>query len=371
MKETIHDSPGQLPPLAPRLPLVGSLPWLIGDGFGFLLRARERCGDVFRVDLGAAEIVLVCHPDHAQHVLCCDHAKFTRGGPIFAAIREFLGESLFYTEGPLWRQQRRTMNPLFMQQALVAWTEPMASAAHDALGTWETAATTGDPLDITKASTFVAANVLLKSVFGGYLTTAEADRAEDNLGVITTYMGLGAVTERLPKPLVAPWRWRFHGAIASLDELLGRVLDRKGDASRSGPTVIDVLRGLMDPETGLPISPTDLRNTAMNFFAGGFETASKTLAWTLQLLSRHPTSAKRLQREVDVALRGRLPRHEDLLRLPYARMVICEALRLYPTVYQVYRISAQDGEIGGFPVRRGTLVAVLSAAIHRDRKSVV
>jgi cytochrome P450 len=74
------------------------------------------------------------------------------------------------------------------------------------------------------------------------------------------------------------------------------------------------------------------------------------------LLSRHPASYARLQREVTDTMRGRAPTVADLPSLPYTLQVFKEALRLYPPAHTVVRLTTRDTEIGGQRVPKGALV---------------
>src|SRR5678815_5563955 len=60
-------------------------------------------------------------------------------------------------------------------------------------------------------------------------------------------------------------------------------------------------------------------------------------------------------RQLRNILGTRLPRAEDVPKLPYTRMLIQEVLRLYPPVWAIPRQVVADCEIGGYRV----------AAVHR------
>jgi len=65
-------------------------------------------------------------------------------------------------------------------------------------------------------------------------------------------------------------------------------------------------------------------------------------------------------------LAGRAPALADLASLPDTGMVVREALRLYPPAPAVPREAASDVAIGGYDVRKGSIVTVNIYAIHRD-----
>ena len=92
-----------------------------------------------------------------------------------------------------------------------------------------------------------------------------------------------------------------------------------------------------DPDTGEGMSRRQLRDEVMTFLLAGHETTAVALAWTWSLLARHPQIAEQAREETLAVLGDRTPTLDDLPRLPLARMVVEEAMRLYPPVWGIAR----------------------------------
>ncbi|HEV7626408.1 MAG TPA: cytochrome P450, partial [Streptomyces sp.] len=75
---------------------------------------------------------------------------------------------------------------------------------------------------------------------------------------------------------------------------------------------------------------------------------------------------KRVHAEIDEAIGHRAPAYEDLGALPYTRNVITEAMRLYPPSWMAMRVAVEDVELGGLPVRSGSMVLYSAYAMHRN-----
>ena len=58
------------------------------------------------------------------------------------------------------------------------------------------------------------------------------------------------------------------------------------------------LREARDPETGDPISETEIRDQALIFLMAGHETTAGALTFTLHLLGRHPEIQDRVADEI-------------------------------------------------------------------------
>jgi cytochrome P450 len=62
---------------------------------------------------------------------------------------------------------------------------------------------------------------------------------------------------------------------------------------------------------------------------------------------------------------GTRPTAADLPRLPYARMVLEETLRLYPSVWMITRRAVADDEVGGYGVPAGSDILISVYTLHR------
>jgi cytochrome P450 len=88
----------------------------------------------------------------------------------------------------------------------------------------------------------------------------------------------------------------------------------------------------------------------MTLLFAGHETTALALTWTWYLLACHAEVATRLRRDVTAVLAGRTPTIADLPRLGYARMVLEEAMRLYPPVWMIARTARADDVIGSYSI---------------------
>src|SRR5262249_14339117 len=75
----------------------------------------------------------------------------------------------------------------------------------------------------------------------------------------------------------------------------------------------------------------------------------------------------RLTAEVDEVLGGRPARFTDVARMPYAQAVIKESLRLYPPTWTLLaREAAEEVELGGFRIPKGTWMFLIPWVTQRD-----
>ncbi|PTL82035.1 cytochrome P450 [Vitiosangium sp. GDMCC 1.1324] len=353
-----------LPPKVSGLPLAGALPGLLKDPFDFLVTAQRRHGDVFTVDLGFSDAVILCHPRHAQHVLVDHMRNYAKKGAIWESFRTFMGNGLPASEGALWKQQRRLIQPAFHHQRLVALTRTMVEAVDESLERWwAPAARTGEPFDIAQAFSHMALNVLVRTIFGGELGAGEAERVGQAAVDIMNYVLLGMVTKSLPEWVPFPGRARYRESLRYLDESTDRVIKR-GQQGAGEDNLLSLLLHAVDEETGERMSPAQLRDEVAALFVAGHETTAVGLAWAFHLLTRHPEHAQRLWTEVEGVLGQRVPGFADLRQLTHTRNVLQEALRLYSPAFWVPRESVEEDEIDGYRIPGGKTVAVFMHLFH-------
>ena len=120
-----------------------------------------------------------------------------------------------------------------------------------------------------------------------------------------------------------------------------------------------------DEETGEGMTNQQVRDEVLTLLLAGHETTANALCWTFLLLAQHPHIEATLQQEYQRVLNGRPPLIEDLPQLPLTRMVIEEAMRLYPPAWAFGRHALQEDEIGGYAVPKGAYVLLFPYVTHR------
>lgn len=358
-------------PLAPGVRQLLPLPYghmarSLRDPLAFMSDGRRRFGDVFRHQLGPFAFNLVSHPDGVRHVLQDNYKNYPRSW-LYRFTRVVAGDGLVATEGDVWRRQRRMVQPAFNPQRVAALARPMTDAAAAMLDRWDRArhAETGTPFDV--AAEMIA---LTLRIVGATLLGVELGGATDRIGpaVATALAYLDHRIRRLVSPplwLPTPRNRRFRDAMRTLD---GVVYDIIATRRRTGEDAGDLLAMLLqvrDEETGQGMTDRELRDQVTTFIGAGHETTAVLLAWVWYLLSQHPDAERRVREEVGHVLAGRVPTFDDLPALRVTRMVIQEALRLYPPVYALARDVAADDEIGGYRIPRGSIVVLSQYITHR------
>jgi cytochrome P450 len=201
---------------------------------------------------------------------------------------------------------------------------------------------------------------LLGSDLGPFTSTIDQAWTIINQHIGESFWSLG-FTDKWPTPKYR----RFQAARAVLRGAVDHVIAERRRSGSDGADLLSMLMSARDEETGEAMTDEQLRVEVTTFLLAGQETTSLALTWTWYLLSQHPRAQRRLEEEIDVVLNGRPPEYSDLVNLPYMRMVIDEAMRLYPPAWGFSRQALADDQLGGFRLPRGWLAFVIPYVLHR------
>ena len=358
------------PPRAPGWPLVGALPQLARRHLDFLLEMRARYGDIFTVRFGSADVTILAHPRHAEHVLRDRAENYQDKGGMYgfrAGHYPLMSTGLATVDGKSesWRRQRRVVQPALHPQHMDAFTAVMVEAIDGHLAGWQKPGR-AQPVDLEPEITHMTMDVIGKSMFGTAIARDEADRIAAAVRQTFNYAWQGALALSLPGWMPMPGRRRYERAIADVHEAVAAIVERSLNQGESAQHLVAALwqasRATEDEATARAYVHTE----ALTMLITGYESTAAAVSWAFHLLSQNPVIHQRLLAEVDTVLAGRQPVYADLAQLSYARMVIRETLRLYAPSHWIQRQAKEPDEIDGFTIPAGAIVAPMIHLIHHN-----
>jgi cytochrome P450 len=339
------------------------LPAIRRDPIGVFMRGALRFGDVVYFRIGPRRGYLLTNPEDVRHVLQ-DNARNYHKSPLYDKLRLFLGNGLLTSEDDLWLRQRRIAQPAFHRQRMTALAGVMAEAARDAAARWQPFASAGQPVDVDEEMMRLTRTVVVRALLGAdlgpFTSTIDQAWAIVNQHVGESFWSLG-VADGWPTRK----NRRFQAARAVLRGAVDHVITERRRSPSDSADLLSMLMSARDEETGEAMTDEQLRVEVTTFLLAGQETTSLALTWTWYLLSQNARARQRLEDELDVVLDGRPPEYPDLANLPYLRMVIDEAMRLYPPAWGFSRQALADDRLGGFQLPRGWLAFVIPYVLHR------
>jgi len=337
------------------------------DPLAFLTSiARAYPGEVVRFRQGPRTVYLVKHPDLVKEILVTRQHEFTKSRALQWA-KLFLGEGLLTSEGEFHTRQRRLAQPAFHRQRIAGYAAEMVGLALEARERWRAGETVLLDAEMTRLTLAIAARTL----FGLDVTASAAAEVGRDVGTLTALfprfaLPLFGVIQKLPLPSNA----RFDRAVARLDALVyGLIAQRRAEGAEAAGRgdLLSMLLGAQDEEgEGGGMTDRQLRDEVMTLLLAGHETTSNALVWTFYLLSQNPEADARWRQELVSVLAGRAPTADDLPALVQTEKVLAESMRLFPPAWGIGRRAAHDLVLGGYAVRKGTVLALPPYVIHRD-----
>ncbi|XP_003967495.2 cholesterol side-chain cleavage enzyme, mitochondrial [Takifugu rubripes] len=161
---------------------------------------------------------------------------------------------------------------------------------------------------------------------------------------------------------VEAWDGIFNQADRCIQNIYRRLRQETGPSKKYPGVLASLL--LRDK-----LSIEDIKASITELMAGGVDTTSITLLWTLYELARHPNLQEELRAEVAAA---RAESQGDMLemlkRIPLVKGALKETLRLHPVAVSLQRYIAEDIIIQNYHIPAGTLVQLGLYAMGRDPK---
>ncbi|MFQ5846347.1 MAG: cytochrome P450 [Candidatus Methylomirabilales bacterium] len=345
-------------------PLLGVLPQAWKNPLEFFLGAARQYGDVVSLRLGFHRVYLLNHPDHVKYVLQ-DHYRNYRKPTRVEKVKVLFGEGVTVSEGDLWRRQRHLMEPAFSPQRIAALARVMTDATATMLERWRAVAARGEALDIAAEMMRLTQGIAVKTLFSTDVE-GEVDAVRRALTIALEYVNDRAwafcdLGEHMPTPR----NRQFRHALRTLDRIAYRMIAARRKSAHETGDLLSMLLSARDAETGEGLSDAEVRDQVMTLFIAGHEPTANALAWTWHLLTMYPHMQRRLHGKLAAVLGGGAPAFHDLAHLPYVRMVIEEAMRLYPPTWLTARSPIEDDEIGGYHIPADSVVLLSPYVMHR------
>jgi cytochrome P450 family 135 len=308
----------------------------------FMESCRRRFGDQFSVRFPGFErpMVLLSDPE-AIRALYTAHEHGLPVGRTITLLPVLGPNSVLLLEGPEHLARRKLMLPPFHGERMRSYESTMREATEREIDRWPE----GRPFALHPHMQAITLEVILRAVFG-VTDRARSELLRERLPTLLQETSAPVLQLRLllasrlgrGDPMA-----RLREITASIDELLfAEIAERRADPELADREDILSLLVAARFEDGGAMSDQELRDQLVTLLLAGHETTATGLAWTFDLLLRHPAVLARLVAEVDAGEGA------------YLRAVAWEALRLRPVVPLAGRRLASELQVGGLSLPAGT-----------------
>ncbi|MBM7115148.1 cytochrome P450 [Archangium primigenium] len=339
-----------IPILPGALPLVGHVPFNLGDSLAFMREGAAQVGPLFWMRSLGSQMQLVCMGEPGFELL---KNRVTTSEFIREQAPDFIGDALLSRDGPSHRGLRSAMSGPFTPRGLTA---SGAAALSAEVIEASLARLPSGPFSLLGESQRLALDIIFR-IMG-------IDRSElDAFNQHYRDFVLGAFPVKITVPY-GPY-WRSLRGRKWLDARFSQLIAAARGRSDMQGTLAALLAAR--DEEGRELTEADLIQNLRLVALAGHETSASVMAWAGIVLAQRPDLWRQLLEESQAP--SALPQSpEELKRHPFAEALFREVLRLYPPLSATGRLLTEDVTLHGLPVPKGTMVTVPLGTYGYDPK---
>ncbi|MFD2700321.1 bifunctional cytochrome P450/NADPH--P450 reductase [Paenibacillus shunpengii] len=352
---------------------LGNLPLLdVHAPVQSLVKIAYEQGPIFQIQYPGRNEIYISGHEYVKDA--CDEKRFDKR--IWAPLRNvrpFAGDGLFTsaTDEPNWKKAHNILLSSFSQRAMQGYHSKMLDIAVQLIQKWARLnpdETVDIPADMTRLTLDTIGLCGFDYRFNSFYREDYHPFIDRMVRALDEGMSqlhrLG-----IQDLFMVQKKKQFNEDIQGMFELVDDLIrERKAHGGNAGDLLSHMLEGT-DPETGESLDLENIRYQMITFLIAGHETTSGLLCFAIYYLLKHPDKLKKAREEVDRIFKDSLPTYNQVRDLKYIRMVLNEALRLWPTAPAFSLYAKEDTEIGGkYPLKKGDSVTVLIPKLHRDER---
>ena len=321
----------------------------------------RKFGDIAQFPVPRPPSYLVNSPTGVRHVLVDAARSYDKSTIQYRSLSLVTGEGLLTSDGSVWRDQRKVLQPAFHHTALAGIGSHVTEATQRVVRDWEHL----PPDSVVDVDAFMmnaALEVVAASLMSTDLTGRSSEIAAATLDALDVVVARARVPVTPPAWIPTPANRVLQRSVRRLDSAVSAMVQARGDDP--GEDLLGLLLA-MRYEDGSRLSVAQIRDQLVTFIVAGHETVASALGWVWGLLALHPQAADRVAAEADAIAPERPIDFADYPQLTFTKAVIDETLRLYPPAWLITRRSMTDHVIDGTHIPAGALVIMSPWLLHR------
>jgi cytochrome P450 len=292
---------------------------------------------------------------------------FPKSQRVSEGLKPLLGESVFLTNGEVWKRQRRIIDPAFEGGRLRDTFPAMWAASEAAVARLD--GRVGQVVEIEEETSHAAADVIFRTLFSIPIEHEVAGKVFDEFRTYQRSAPIVNLGAFLPLPRWFPrfFRKDTKRTAASIRGLITQLTEERMQAIQAGEAPDDLATKIMttvDPETGKSFDTNEMVDQVAIFFLAGHETSASALAWTLYLCALFPEWQEKVAEEAAKLSED----FSAVSKLKISRDVFREALRLYPPVPMMVRETTCPEHFRDRDIDVGSQVVISPWHLHRQER---
>lgn len=327
----------------------------------FFSRHARNYKELFKFKIFSKSYIVLNHPDAVRHVLTNNVKNYSRKKS-YAFLQELLGMGLLTSEGDGWRTRRRLAQPNFGREKIAALMQQMDASiiAYSKIHFQK-----NEILSLEDELNHLTLSILTQSILYSD-NNANFEKVKSDLQDALEYLTSQRfnVFKFLTK-LPSARKTKGKAAIARLKAMVAEIIHARRQSATTHNDLLEMLMNTTDEDTKEKLDDKALADEVMTMFVAGHETTASSLLWTIYLLEQNTAVRDKMLQEMLLNYDGGEIDMNKLSNLPYMRMVILEAMRLYPPVWSFGRKAIEQDQILAYSIPKGSSVNIPVYCIHR------
>ncbi|EAH6142127.1 cytochrome P450 [Campylobacter jejuni] len=298
--------------------------------------------------------------------------EFPKSAFLHELLSPLLGESIFTTNGEVWKKQRELLRPSFEMTRINKVFNLMSEAVADMMDRFSKYPNHA-VIEVDEAMTFITADVIFRTIMSSKL---DEEKGKKILNAFVTFQEQSVHTAmrrmfRFPKWLSYVLGDRKRAKAGDvIRQVLSDIIKPRYDMADNAEFE-DILGSLLlvaDADTNKRFSFEEILDQVAMLFLAGHETTASSLTWTLYLLSLYPKEQEKAYEEITQVLQGGAIEISHLRQFKYLTNIFKESLRLYPPVGFFAREAKKDTQVRDKLIKKGSGVVIAPWLIHRHEE---
>ncbi|EDP7199844.1 cytochrome P450 [Campylobacter jejuni] len=298
--------------------------------------------------------------------------EFPKSAFLHELLSPLLGESIFTTNGEVWKKQRELLRPSFEMTRINKVFNLMSEAVADMMDRFSKYPNHA-VIEVDEAMTFITADVIFRTIMSSKL---DEEKGKKILNAFVTFQEQSVHTAmrrmfRFPKWLSYVLGDRKRAKAGDvIRQVLSDIIKPRYDMADNAEfeDILGSLLLVVDADTNKRFSFEEILDQVAMLFLAGHETTASSLTWTLYLLSLYPKEQEKAYEEITQVLQGGAIEISHLRRFKYLTNIFKESLRLYPPVGFFAREAKKDTQIRDKFIKKGSGVVIAPWLIHRHEE---
>lgn len=322
----------------------------------------EKFGDTFMVNIGiGSKVVFTRSAASIKYILQKNHKNYHKSSLQTKDLAKYIGHGLLTANGDFWRVHRRMVQPAFHKKKLEGLLDIMYKSIKAELQQIDSE----KEEDIFPLMGDLAFQVVAQSLFSADDIRNRMRKLQD---ITTTNQKM--LIKEMRQPYLK-WWFQLSGDInkhlefsKDAQKLLNDIIQERVDSELEKDDLLDMLLKARY-EDGSAMSREQLIDEVLILFTAGHETTANALSFALFLLAKHPEIQDKLFKEVQNIDFENTDLMSLLGQLKYTKQCIEEAMRLYPPVYVIDRVSLGKDTVDGHNFKKRTVWLMSLYELHR------